>query len=268
MTEKEKNDMNIFIPANTLESAIVNGDIFDIIVAIVEGGELQNLAALKLLGNTNFPDEVVFAILFLTVPRKKLKRLSTSGQLYRHMLPEPAARLKQMVEEVLSPEAYEPSEQEQQLIAAIFWRKNEEIIRLIEKEKVKFRIFDADLLIMLGELSREAKLVLLRDGFTARIKAAVFGLLFYEVETPDVLNSYSYESRVKYANLMIRIMQGDNVSHHEAWYPETPYCGQDYCFDPEHRFEPFSVKNTMLVNSKKLRELNPELSDDADDEWK
>ena len=73
---------------------------------------------------------------------------------------------------------------------------------------------------MLPELSQETVLTLLRDGLSAKLKAIVLGIFLKETETPDLLESFSYAERLKYSNLMIKIMAGKHISADEPWYPE------------------------------------------------
>ena len=73
---------------------------------------------------------------------------------------------------------------------------------------------------MLPELSNEAVLTLLRDGLSAKLKAIVLGIFLKETETPDLLVSFSYTERLKYSNLMIKIITGKPVSADAPWYPE------------------------------------------------
>ena len=115
----------------------------------------------------------------------------------------------------------EPSTLEKQLIKAIVYHDNGEIIRLIEKENAQFHGFALELLLMLPELSKAAVLTLLRDGLSARLKAMIWGIFLKETEVPELLESFSYSERLKYTNLLIKILTGNTVSADEPWYPET-----------------------------------------------
>lgn len=211
----------MFIPENDLETAIVKGDIPKIVRAIAEGVSLKRLAAVKILGNRLFPDEIIFAVLMISTPGTKLRRAAETGWLYHQLLPESAAKLRAAVTEALAPVPQEPSTLEKQLIKAIVYHDNGEIIRLIEKENAQFHGFALELLLMLPELSKAAVLTLLRDGLSARLKAMIWGIFLKETEVPELLESLSYSERLKYTNLLMKILTGNTVSADEPWYPET-----------------------------------------------
>ena len=211
----------MFIPENDLETAIVKGDIPKIVRAIAEGVSLKRLAAVKILGNRLFPDEIIFAVLMISTPGTKLRRAAETGWLYHQLLPESAAKLRAVVTEALAPVPQEPRPLEKQLIKAIVYRDNGEIIRLIEKENAQFHGFALELLLMLPELSKAAVLTLLRDGLSARLKAMIWGIFLKETEVPELLESLSYSERLKYTNLLMKILTGNTVSADEPWYPET-----------------------------------------------
>ena len=213
--------MSMFIPENDLETAIVKGDIPKIVRAIAEGVSLKRLAAVKILGNQLFPDEIIFAVLMISTPGKKLRLAAETGWLYHQLLPESAAKLRAVVTEALAPVPQEPRTLEKQLIKAIVYHDNGEIIRLIEKENAQFHGFALELLLMLPELSKAAVLTLLRDGLSARLKAMIWGIFLKETEVPELLESLSYSERLKYTNLLMKILTGNTVSADEPWYPET-----------------------------------------------
>lgn len=248
--------MSWFRPENELESAIAGRDIPGIVQAIAEGVSLERLAAIKLLGSEDFPEEVVFAVLMISTPRKKLQDMAKSGYFFHHLLPDNASRLKTLIAASFTPLPEEPSPEEKRLIKAIVYGDSEQVCHLIAEENVKFCGFAPELLVMLPELSLEAVLMLLQNGLTAKLKAMIFGIFLAETANADILKSFSYAARVMYANLMLSLMQGEDISATGAWYPEARFCRRSYCFDPEHRYEPFSITHTMLVNSARLKALN------------
>lgn len=242
-----------FKPQNALEQAIHDYNSEMVIYAIAENNMLSTLVPASNLGYECFSDEVIFAVLLNAVTEKQLHTM-TNGWFWGHL--RAGERLRKLVNETLAPLPQDPSDAEKKLIKAIVWRENNEIIRLIREENAKFYGFAPELLIMLPELSREAVLMLLQNGVTAKLKAMIFGIFLAETANADILKSFSYAARVMYANLMLSLMQGEDISATEAWYPEARFCRRSYCFDPEHRYEPFSITHTMLVNSARLKALN------------
>ena len=206
-----------FKPQNLLEQAIYDKNSEMVIYAIAENNMLTTLAPASNLGCECFSDEVIFSVLFNAVTEQQL-HLMTNGWFWGHL--KAGERLRKLVNEVLTPLPQEPSALEKLLIKAIIYRNNEEIIRLIEKENAKFYGFSLELLLMLPELSKEAILVLLRDGLSAKIKAIVLQIFLNETTEPDMLKDFSYAQRCKYANLMIKIIANKPVCANEVWYPE------------------------------------------------
>ena len=206
-----------FIPQNALEQAIYDRNSEMVIYAIAENNMLTTLVPASNLGNECFSDEVIFSVLLNAVTEKQLHTM-TNGWFCGHL--RVGERLRKLVNETLAPLPQAPSEAEKKLIKAIVWRENNEIIRLIREEKAQFHGFAPELLIMLPELSQETVLTLLRDGLSAKLKAIVLGIFLKETETPDLLERFSYNERVKYSNLMMKIIVRKPVSAEEPWYPE------------------------------------------------
>ena len=206
-----------FKPQNALEQAIHDHNSEMVIYAIAENNMLTTLVPASNLGYECFSDEVIFAVLLNAVTEKQLHTM-TNGWFWGYL--RVGERLRKLVNETLASLPQDPSDAEKKLIKAIVWRENNEIIRLIREENAKFYGFAPELLIMLPELSKEAILTLLRDGLSAKLKAIVFGIFLKETETPDLLESFSYAKRLKYSNLMIKIMAGKHISADEPWYPE------------------------------------------------
>ena len=206
-----------FKPQNALEQAIHDRNNSGVVYAIAEEEVLNTLAPAGFLGDECFSDEVVFSVLLISATQKQLEMM-TNGWFWGHL--KVGDRLRNLVKEALSPLRQDPSEGEKKLIKAIIYRDNEEIIRLIRDEKIKFYGFAPELLIMLPELSKAATLAFLQDGLSAKLKAIVFGIFLMESKKPDLLESFTYDERIKYTNLMIQILAGNPVAVDEPWYPE------------------------------------------------
>ena len=127
-----------FIPQNPLEQAIYDRNREMLIHAVAEGEVLTTLAPASNLGDECFPDEVIFAVLFIAATGKQVKTM-TNGWFWGYL--HAGERLRKLTEETLAPLPQEPSPLERALIKAIVYRKNEEIIRLIEQENIKFHGF-------------------------------------------------------------------------------------------------------------------------------
>lgn len=197
-----------FMPQNALEQAIYdcNGEM--IIYAIAENNMLTTLAPASNLGNDCFTDEIVFSILFNAVTEKQLQMM-TNGWFWGHL--KVKARLRELINETLTPLPQNPTDIEKKLIQAIVYRDSDKLIHLIKNEKAKFYGFAPELLIMLPELSPESTLIFLRDGLSPKLKAIVLRIFLKETHTPDLLANFSYGERCKYANLMIKILTGKTI---------------------------------------------------------
>lgn len=214
-----------FIPQNPLEQAIYDRNREMLIHAVAEGEVLTTLAPASNLGDECFPDEVIFAVLFIAATGKQVKTM-TNGWFWGYL--HAGERLRKLTEETLAPLPQEPSPLERALIKAIVYRENEEIIRLIEQENIKFHGFAVELLNLLPELSKAAILTLLRDGLSAKLKAIIFGIFLNETRKSERLPDLSYNDRIKYTNLMIRILAGNHISADEPWYPEDSGTDSDF----------------------------------------
>ena len=192
-----------FKPQNALEQAIHDRNSEMVIYAIAENNMLTTLAPASNLGYECFADEVIFSVLLNAVTAKQLQTM-TNGWFWGHL--RVSERLRKLVNETLAPLPQDPSEAEKKLIKAIVWRENTEMIRLIREENAKFHGFAPELLLMLPELSKEAVLILLRDGLSAKLKAIVWRIFLNESEDPNLLKDFSYAERCKYSNLMIKIL--------------------------------------------------------------
>ena len=105
---------------------------------------------------------------------------------------------------------------------------------------------------MLSELTREATVAFLTDGFAPAAVPKLFEFLLREADHPDVLADLPYRKRLMYANLLIHILQGETIRPYEDRYPmgnsiedgcdRSVYCRtHSYCFDPRHRYCPRSA---------------------------
>lgn len=203
---------------NALEQAIYDKDSRKIIYAVAEGNCLTTLAPASNLGYDCFSDEVIFSVLLISATQKQLETMQ-NGWFSGHL--KVGERLRNLITESVTPFPQSPSEAEKKLIKAIVYQENSEIIRLITEEKARFNGFAFELLTMLPDLSKAAVLTLLRDGLSAKLKAIVWGIFLRETETPEILDSLSYAERLKYSNLMMKIIANDAVSAEEPWYPEN-----------------------------------------------
>lgn len=206
-----------FKPRNTLEQAVADRNCRNMIYALAEGHRLTTLAPASHLEYDCFPDEIVMAVLLIGANAKQLKTM-TNGWFWGHL--KAGARLRRLVQDVLEPLPAELTPLEKELIHAIVFRDHEELIRLIREKNARFYGFSPELLIMLPELSKAAVLTLLRDGLSAKLKALVFRIFLKEAEQADLLESFSYNRRLQYANLMMKLLAGDAVSAEDPWYPE------------------------------------------------
>ena len=194
-----------FKPENMLEKAIHEGNPEMLMQAIAEETVLTRLVSASCLNAECFTDEMIFSVIFLSIP-KKLRETMSSGWFWGHL--HAGERIKSLVKEALTPLPQDPSPEEKALIKAIVYKENEEIIRLIKNDGIKFQGFAPDLLLMLPGLSEEAALVFLKDGLSPKLKAIVLGILLKEAETPTLMKDFSYDLRVHYANLMLKIVSG------------------------------------------------------------
>jgi len=143
-------------------------------------------------------------------------------------------------------------EAEKRLIDAVVRADSAEVVKLVRKKPGTLRNFAPELLIMLPELTREAAMLLLTEGFSTAAVPELFRILVAEAETPEILTDMPYRKRLMYANLLIHHLQGETVSPDEEWYPmgNTVDDGCDrrvlcrphsYCFDPRHLYRPRGV---------------------------
>lgn len=224
-----------FVPQNALEEAIHEQDASKLMQAIAEEESLTRLISVSCLAPECFTDEMIFSVIFLSIPLGLRKKMN-SGWFYGHL--HAGERIKSLVKEALSPLPDAPSPGEKALIKAILNLDNGEIIRLIREDGVKFQGFAPHLLVPLPNLSQTAALAFLRDGLSQKLKAIVLGILLKEVETPSLLKEYPVKERIRFANLMLHIVSGEDVRDDLPWFPDCKQFPFAYYFDPEHKYRP------------------------------
>ena len=207
-----------FTAKNKLEQAIQNYDIENIVYSIVEKESLTTLAPASILGNKRFSDEIIFTVLLLGITNDQLK-MATNGWFWGHL--KVGERLRSLIYQAVEPLPQEPTLNERKLIKAIIYHQDEEIIKLIKEEKTQFTGFAFELLLMLPELSKEAVLTILQDGISAKLKAIILGIFLERTNHNSKLENFTYDEKIMYANLMIKIILGKKISVNMPWYPEA-----------------------------------------------
>lgn len=226
-----------FAPQNELEQAIHDCNPEKVIQALADGEHLDRLISASWLGNDCFSDEVIFSVLYKGLTLEQVKTM-TSGWFWGHL--HAGKRVSEMTKNALKPLPVEPTDCEKKLIIAILSADDAEIIRLIRDEGIKFQGFTPELLKLLPVLSKSAALTFLRDGLTSKLKAVVFHVLLTEVTSPDILSDFPHRERLKYANLMMHIVMGENVNAEAEWFPDGTKHDFSYYYDPTHCFCPYN----------------------------
>ena len=206
-----------FNPKNSLEQAIHDYNVENIIYSIVENNRLNTLAPAGFLGDKKFSNEVVFTVLLLGMTNEQLNK-TNNGWFYGYL--RVGERLKALIKQAIEPFPNTPTEGEKELIKAIIYHDNQDIIHLIKNKHVKFNGFAPELLLMLPELSKEATLTLLQDGISAKLKAVILAIFLNRTNHSNIIEKFSYEEKIMYTNLMIKIILGKKLSAKEPWYPE------------------------------------------------
>ena len=208
-----------FKPQTKLERAICDRDNSGIIYAIADDDcTLTALAPASALGDECFSDGAVFSVLLLAATPQQLQMMKSSWFRSQQKV---SKRLCRLIDEALAPLPQEHSNAEQQLICAIRRNDNAGIIRLIEQENARFYSFAPEIATHLPQLAPAAALSLLRDGLSAKLQALIFALFIKETENPEHLANFTYQERIKYTNIMIKILTGCNISAETIWYPEN-----------------------------------------------
>ena len=224
-----------FVPANDLEKAIREKNSPRIMKAVMENNMLTSLPPASWLGSKDFSDEIIFSILYLATEKKLVEQMN-SGFFHIHMGAGP--RMKALVQDTLTPMPGTPDSGEKELCRAVLFHESEEIIRLIREEGVKLKGFLPELIENLPHLSKEAVLTFFRDGLCPKLKAIILYLLQKETMERKYLPDFTEEDCIKYTNLMLHLISGENVSAEQPWYPEKGGEKYFYYFDPNHHFEP------------------------------
>lgn len=218
MTEIEKIKTGFDLkPKITLEQAIDERNNKMLVYAIAEGNILTDIAHVSNLDYECFTNEVILSVLLIAATQKQLEMMNSR---YFCIHSKVGERLTALIKEAAEPLPQSPSISEKKLIKAVVFRDNAEIIRLIQEENAKFYGFAFELLLLLPELSKAAILTFLQEGLSEKLKAIIFGIFLKEAATPELLNDFSYKERIKYANLMMKIIAGDDIDFNEEWYPE------------------------------------------------
>ncbi|MBR2905837.1 MAG: hypothetical protein IKC08_08055 [Lentisphaeria bacterium] len=233
-----------FTPQNALEQAIHDHNSEMVIYAIAENHMLTTLAPASNLGSECFSDEVIFSVLFNAVTEKQLRTM-TNGWFWGHL--KAGERLRKLVDEALEPLPQKPSDEEKALIKAIVYGDSNSVLQLVREKKMCFHGFAPELLLMFPELSPEAVLAILKDGLSAKLKGIVLRILLKETEKADLLKSFSYRERVKYANMLLHLLAGENLSPAEGLFPDHIHENFTYCFDPAHQFDPADGRKVNIV---------------------
>lgn len=189
-------------PENNLESAICEKDTEKLLIAVAEEEAMFRLAYAGGL-DENFSEEVIFAVLLVATPKKLLESMNTAQFRHYH---NPGERLQKLTAHALAPLPENPTTGESALIKAIVNSDDTEISRLILEEGVKFNGFAPELLLWLPTFSADTLITFLKDGLSAKLKAIVLGILLKEVEKPNLFQKFSYQERVRFANIMLQIM--------------------------------------------------------------
>ena len=238
-----------FTPKNSLEQALHDDDRANVVRFVAEGEKLTCVASAGWLAHSGFPAAVVQLVLKLALPPEKLTFIGNNLMWFLHYHGD---GMRDAVRLALAPLPDQPNAAEKRLIDAVVRADSAKVVEVVKKKPGTLRNFSPELLIMLPELTREATLAFLTDGFAPTVVPKLFEFLLREAESPDVLADLPYRKRLMYANLLIHILQGEAVSPDEDWYPmgnsiedgcdKSVYChSYDYCYDPRHRYRPRSV---------------------------
>lgn len=194
-----------FIPENNLEKAVKEQNTDLLMIAIAEEEVLTRLISISCMGAECFTDEMIFAMIFIATPPKMRQDL-TDGWFYGHL--HAGERIKNICREALAPLPNDSSPGEKALVKALIYNDNDEVIRLIEKDGIKFNCFAPDLLLTLKDLAPRAAAAFLEQGLSSKLKAIVLGILLQETASaePALLSTFSYSERMHFANLMLKIV--------------------------------------------------------------
>ena len=154
-------------------------------------------------------------------------------------LPDLPDRVQHLVTRALAPMPREMDDKEKILMDALKSRDSDKVVTLISIEGIQFRNISAGIIRSLDHLTKEAVFTLLAFGLTCEAEAVMLAVLMNELYEPDILKEWSYEKRLRMANLMIHILSLENVNANTPWYPEPQPEPFAYYLDPEHRYNPY-----------------------------
>ena len=220
--------MSKFVPQNLLEEAILKNNMKLLIQAVAENHKLSSAIAAKYLDSNAFSDEAICCVLLLA---------SNITWFLKHC--SDSERIQTLAADIISAPQENMQENEKALAQAVAKYDSSEVIRLIQNENVKLNNIAPEIPKAVPELTREAAAAFLKHGLTAKAQAQVLGVLLNEAENPELFKDISYSERIKYANLMIHIISGEDISAQKPWYPEKSDGSFFYYYDPEHKFNPY-----------------------------
>lgn len=235
---------NDLTPRNPLERAICKHDAKQVVRFVAEGYKLTQTEIAAEMGYGDLPPAVVMLVLELALTPEQREMIHSYWWHSRH-----GRNLWGLKIKAFHPMYDKPNEAEKRLIDAVVRADSAVVVELVGKKPGTLRSFSPELLIMLPELTREATLALLTDGFIPAVVPELFAFLLREVETPEIFADLPYRKRLMYANLLIHILQGEAPDPDEDWYPmgnsiedgcdRSVYCRTySFCYDPRHRYRP------------------------------
>ena len=245
-------------PKNPLERAIREHDRAQVVRFVAEGYKLSQLDMAAEMGYGDFPPAVVMLVLKLALTPGQRKNIHTYWWHFHH-----GSKLFDIEIKAHKPLSDKPTAAEKKLIDAVVSADSAAVVELVGKKPGTLRNFSQELLIMLPELTREATLAFLTDGFAPTVVPKLFEFLLREAETPDVLADLPYRKRLMYANLLIHILQGEAPGPDEDWYPmgnsieegcdRSVYSRpHSYCYDPRHRYRPRCADDEYEKPTRKI----------------
>jgi hypothetical protein len=232
---------------NPLERAICERDRALVVRFVAEGYKLSQLDMAAEMGYGDFPPAVVMLVRELALTSEQREMVDSYWWNFRY-----GKSLWHLKIKAFYPMYDKPDEAEKKLIDAVVRANSAAVVELLKEKPGTLRCFSPELLIMLPELTREATLAFLTDGFIPAVVPELFAFLLREADEPDVLADLPYRKRLMYANLLIHILQGEAPAPDEDWYPmgnsiedgcdRSVYCRpHSFCYDPRHRYRPRSV---------------------------
>ena len=222
---------------NILEQALIDRNPKLLIQAIAEEACLLDSKLAFCLEDECFSDTAALSALILGTSAKQLKEL--------HASPGNGPRVKQLLKEALTPPSEKASDDEKQLIQAVLRKDNDTVITLVRGRNIRLYGVSRRVLQALPDLSKRGAFTLLSGGLSPKVQAVVLGIFVRELtEEADLTEKWSYEERLRYTNLLIHILSGEDVDADTPWYPEKQPQPFFYYLDPEHRYNPYESGET------------------------